>query len=84
LATIRTVGAPAPNRAGHVLPQHEHVEIAVEPFSGSVVPRCRSSRTGTRSGRSRRHLREWCGGRDSATFGTLTVLITEVQQFPWR
>jgi hypothetical protein len=32
------VEAPAPNRAGHVLPQHEHDAIDASPFSGSDVP----------------------------------------------
>ena len=36
--TTRTVAAPAPNRAGHILAQAVQCEISVEPSSGSVVP----------------------------------------------
>jgi len=38
LETIRTVGAPAPNRAGHVFPQAGQAEIVGMPSTGSVVP----------------------------------------------
>jgi hypothetical protein len=36
--TIRTVGAPAPNRASHVFPQAEHAEIVGMRSTRSVVP----------------------------------------------
>jgi hypothetical protein len=35
---MRTVAAPAPNRAGHVLPHSLHTDTDAEPFNGSVVP----------------------------------------------
>jgi hypothetical protein len=36
--TIRTVGAPAPNRAGHVFQHAEQVKIVGIRSTGSVVP----------------------------------------------